>query len=736
MEDNIQFEIFIKPSHKKYYSSDSTWGIYSATLEDNSPNQEIIMEVDEMFREVSIVGSMPELEIGNTYIATVEEKTHKVYGKQYEVKTIYKKPYTTRDEQVMFFSTLLTSKQMQTILEAYPTGNLVEMFKEDKIDVSILKGIGDKTLNNIKEKIVENEKYQTAIVELTGKFGIPYKSVKRLSDKYGSPDTLLQKINENPYILTEVDGFGFKTVDEIALKMGVDKKSKNRIKSCIIYLLEVNGEEGHSWVKRTKLISEAIKLLKIKIADIEEILNDIDTSDKYIAGKKRVYLVKYLKYELTIALHIKRLLSEKVEYNISNIEEAIKEVEDAQGFEFTDEQIKAIHFAIKYNVLVVNGKAGTGKTSVIKGIVGVLNKVEGLEYGACALSGKASQRIQESTGLDASTMHRILGYNPNTGWAFDEFNQLGQDVLLLDEASMVNTMLFSKLVSAIKNCAKFIITGDIAQLEPIGVGNVLVDLLKSELVPKVELTIVHRQAQRSGILSCANRVREGKRFISECKTQRLGELKDLYMYPYNDKEKVLQTTLAIAKKYDGDIMDFQVLAPMKNRGDLSTKNLNNELQKIFNQDPEWVDKKRKLERKDCTFLEGDKVIINGNNYDKDCFNGTMGVIEHIDSEGEKGEIIIDFEGVGRLLFTKSEMNQIDLGYAITIHKSQGSQWKYVLLALDYASYVLLNRQSTYTAMTRAKDGLFMVVELKALQYSIDTDKSSERNTFLQELLVE
>jgi ATP-dependent exoDNAse (exonuclease V) alpha subunit len=173
---------------------------------------------------------------------------------------------------------------------------------------------------------------------------------------------------------------------------------------------------------------------------------------------------------------------------------------------------------------------------------------------------------------------------------------------------------------------------------------------------------------------------------------------------------------------------------MKNRGELSTQNLNNEMQKIFNADPSNVDKRRKIERKNVTFLEDDKVIINGNNYDKGVFNGTMGIIEFIDTAVQNGEIVINFDGVGRITFTKEEMNKIDLGYAITIHKSQGSQWKYVVMAIDYSSYVLLNRQSTYTGMTRAKENLFLVTELKALQYSIDTDKSSDRNTFLIDFL--
>ena len=238
-------------------------------------------------------------------------------------------------------------------------------------------------------------------------------------------------------------------------------------------------------------------------------------------------------------------------------------------------------------------------------------------------------------------------------------------------------------------------------------------------------------------------VREGKHFTSytNSKADRLGELKDLYTYPTQNGEKILKRIEKLATSYkdsNKDVLDFQVLVPMKNRGVLSTRNINNMLQEIFNQDPNFVDKRRKLEKtiggKKITFLEGDKVIINGNNYDKNVFNGTMGIIEYIDTANRDGEIVIDFEGVGRVSFTRNDMSSIDLGYAITIHKSQGSQWKYVVMAIDYGSYILLNRQSTYTAMTRAVEVLFFLFEPKALKHSINTDNSSERNTFLSELL--
>jgi RecD/TraA family predicted helicase len=509
--------------------------------------------------------------------------------------------------------------------------------------------------------------------------------------------------------------------------------------------LKEETDNGHCWIKFTTLINKAVKHLKIKAKEIEDILVQESSNNNYVVSGNMIYLKKCYDFELGIKNNVLRLLNSDKKYEVDDLDGIIKVVEDEQGFQFTGEQLKAINYAIKYNVTIINGKAGTGKTSVIKGVIKVLQKVEGLKYATCALSGKASQRIRESTGLDSYTIHRLFGYTPNFGWSFNELNNLDSDVIVLDEASMVNSELFYYVVRAIKDGAKLIIAGDIAQLEPIGVGNVLVDLLQSTLVPKADFTIVHRQARRSGILSNANKVREGRRFVPNnfYGHKRLGELEDLYMYSYKDGDSVFNRTINIAKKYklqDKDIMDFQIIAPMKSRGVNCTQNINNACQKIFNQNPDDIDDIKKIVRKSSTLTEGDKVIQNGNNYNRGIFNGTIGVIKYINLDVKNkygsliGEIVIDFEGVGEVRYERSEAAQLDLAYAITVHKSQGSQWKFVVFALDYSSYILLSRQLVYTGMTRASEALFMTVELKALQYSIQTDKSNERNTFLKDLL--
>lgn len=744
-------EVVVRVLKKRFYSEGNSFGIFEVYLTDdkiNHENSKLMSTNPKVGQMFIITGNMPVLETDRKYSAFLEEKNHPKFGLQYETKIIYEKLMSNREDQMVFLKTVLTPSQADTLLNAYKDTeiDIIELIKSDNIDLKLLHGIGAVKIENIKNKIIENEKYQKSIVELSRKYDLSYNVIVSLTNKYGSPELLLEKIEENPYILSELDGFGFKRVDEIALSMGVDKDSVERIESCIKYVLkEASSNEGHIWVKTNKVISEAIKLTGLRIAKIQEALKDI-TKEKYsninMVGD-RLFLLKNFMCEYEIHNNVKRLLDEtpKVSFNF-DFDKAVSMVENSQGFEFTEEQKVAIMKGIENNVIVINGKAGSGKTSVIKGVIEVLKmhheslmkenaSILELEYATCALSGKASQRIQESTGLKSATIHRLLGYNPRIGWMYDESNHMPYDVIVLDEASMVNSHLFLYLIRAVKSGAKLIITGDTAQLEPIGEGNVLVDLLKTKSIPSVELTIVHRQAQKSGILSNANKVRDGINFFKgqPVKFSKIGELKDLYMYPNKERENVLKRVLDIASKYSEDIMDFQILTPMKTKGELSTQNVNNKLQLIFNKDPEDVDELNKIVRKHSTLLEGDKVIINGNNYDKNVFNGTMGIIEYINSQGS-GEIIVDFEGIGRISFNKNDMSNIELGYAITIHKSQGSQWKYVVLAFDYSSYVLLNRQSAYTGMTRAILYLFFVFEIKALDYAIRTDNSSDRNTLL------
>ena len=427
-------EVTLNLDRKMFYKEESNFGIFSIKVLDIDDWDSIN---DNEY--ITIKGSMPDLERGATYIANLTPKDDPKYGMGYLVNTIYQKALSTKDEIKTFLETILTPRQAESIFNAYPDGNVLDLIKTNGVDHNLIHGVGEKTLATIKEKVIKYEKYQKAIVELSAKYSIPYNAIIKLTDRYGSPDLLIQKLETNPYILTNINGYGFLKADEIALKMGIEKTSEHRIKACILHILDEEANNGHCWMSVSTMINKSLKLLGVKVIDVREVLNDDSANEDYEVDGSVIYKKKYKHVEVELGKNIDRLLDIESQIRIDNIEEKIAKVEERQGFLFTEEQKKAIYLAVEKNVLVVVGKAGTGKTSVIKGIVEVLKSVEDLLYATCALSGKASQRIQESTGLNSSTIHRLLVSDKEGSFQHNQFNQLIHDVVILDEASMVNS---------------------------------------------------------------------------------------------------------------------------------------------------------------------------------------------------------------------------------------------------------------------------------------------------------
>jgi exodeoxyribonuclease V alpha subunit len=727
-------EIIVKLEKSYYYSDENSFGICLCSFAEETDDSSKIKASS--YGDFTLKGNMPYLEYGRKYKTKVKPKLDPKYGLGYEIQSIYELTTSTIEEQHSYLKTLLTKKQFDEMITVYPNEDILELIKEDKFDYKKVRGLGDKNYIKLKQKILENLQYKEAIIELSEKFGLTHNMIKKLCEHYKSPTILVQKVNENPYILAdEVNGIGFLRADQMAMSNGIEPTSFNRIRSCIYYLLNEKANDGHSFLYLEEILALSSKLLSLKKIYIEEAIEKVIEEDKYDirALGNKIALYNNYRTEKSIANHIERLLRNDVRFFVSDIDRKIEDVELEQGFPFTEEQKNAIYQAIEKNCLIVNGKAGTGKTSVLLGIMKVLMSANNdLSYSTCALSGKASLRIQESTKLNSSTIHRLLKYSPRLGFYHNEENPLESDIVVLDEASMVNIYLMESLVSSIKSGAKFICLGDTSQLEPIGCGNAFFDLIQSGAIPRVELTQVHRQAQKSGILTVANKIREGKQFVVKdtYKSRKLGELEDLYFYPFSKQEKVLDKVLEISKQYKGSILDYQVIVPMKSRGNLCTKELNKHLQEIFN--PKTSNTKF-LKRGEIEYREMDKLIQNGNNYEKDVLNGSIGIIEFVDTI--QNVLHVKFEGSDRLvLYSKDELKELDLAYSLTVHRTQGSQFKNVVFALDNSAYIMLSRQLSYTALTRAIDYCFLVCELDSIRKSIRIDKSTKRQTFLQELL--
>ena len=479
---------------------------------------------------------------------------------------------------------------------------------------------------------------------------------------------------------------------------------------------------------------------------IEELIEDNELIA--IKGGEVIVSKRYYSSERAVALELLRLADTTILKEIKNIDEIISKVEEEQGFEFNNEQRDAIGKVVNNNVIAITGSGGTGKSTIARGIVMAVGK---LNSAAISLSGKAGQRLSETTGLTGQTIHRFLGYNPNEGFKMNRDNQIDFDLVVLDEASMVDIGLFRRLLEAIPTGNKLVLLGDVHQLQAIGAGSVLLDIMNSGVILSEELTKIHRQAQKSGIITVANKVRKGERVIKSSfdGEEVVGELKDFkFIVQSNAKTSEDRITKdVILKEFtrhldNGEsISDIQVIVPMKSRGKASTQRLNKEMQEIYNP---YMDDESELittRFKDEYILRiGDKVICKKNNYktvgingdERPIFNGSMGIVKSIDKMTQS--LIIEFYNIGSVVIGKSIKGSIELAYAITIHSAQGSQWKNVIVGIDYSMYTMLNKELLYTAITRAEKYCTLVGENKAIGHAVRTSNLYTRQTLLKRFL--
>jgi exodeoxyribonuclease V alpha subunit len=720
---------------KLYYNGNGMFGVYSFEPTESTSTVEL-----NDWGNFVISGNTSELFVGKTYEMIIEPTRHPKYGDGYGFVEIKQKKPTTVEEQQAYLRAMLKEKQAEGIITKYPNHLILDMMKDDTLDYSDIKGIQKTTYEKIKKYLFAHLDIQEALVELR-ELNISFKAMKKLIDHFGDARVVVQKVKDNVYSLCSVNSFGFLKVDQYALNRGDDKTNRNRIIAAITYILEDEANSGHSWVSISSLTDKAKELLQIEIQHIHNAIDYIEEEESkdFYMDRDRIALFKNYYYEREIHKRLVEMMEKKSKTKVEDIDTRIQKLEKQSGFTYTDEQKEAIHKAVANNIFILNGKGGTGKSFTVKGILNVLSQYS---YACCALSGKAA-RILEDHGLLSMTAHRLLGVGANGSFNHKKGNPLPYDIIVLDEASMVNSYLFYSLLSAIKDDGKIIIVGDNGQLAPIGTGSVFEDILNAQRLPQQELTIVQRQAQKSGILSSANEIRDGHqingRYDYERKTY--GELKDFMLMPIQNKENIPEIVLDICERYkDRDVTEFQVLLGLKSRGELSVKKMNTSLQKIFNDTSKPFVKRGSYE-----YRHGDKVIQCGNNYeagdnnDISIFNGTLGKITKIEfdkGKKEKHKVWIQFEGVREeVCYEKDDLDQIELAYAITCHRSQGSTIKHVLFAFDYSSYMMLSRQFVYTGITRASKGCVVVCENSALHHAIKTNHSDSRRTFLYDWLV-
>lgn len=728
-------ELKAKVTKKLFYNSESSWGAFSFKPLEATNKVKL-----NQYENFVVSGNVQELFIDREYDLIITPSKHPKYGDGYTFVLVKEKKPETVSEQHAYIRAMLRESLAEEIIKRYPNEDILTLMKEDKFDYQSIHGMGEKTYQKTKNFLLLNLDIQEAMIELAD-LNITFKAMKKLIEHFGSASVVIEKVKENIYILCDAPGFGFLKVDSYALNRGDAKDNPNRIIAAIEYILEQEESNGHCWISEEILLKKAEELLKIDNKLIKERLNEEHgkKNSKLFFGENAIGLYKNYFYESKIKEKLIELQESKNKFSVSNIDERIFQVEKEMGVQYTDEQKEAIRLAVENQVFILNGRGGSGKTTTLRGILGVLKKYT---HACCALSGKAS-KVMASLGLNGMTIHRMLGGGVENQFEYNHNNPLPYDIIVLDEASMCSNFIMYSVITAVRNGSKLIILGDSGQLASIGAGAVFDDLVKSKKFPIKELKTIHRQAEKSGVLSIANQIRDGKQIINKGDYERkvFGELKDLIIFPVEDRTQIKDMVLRICQNYkdkNNDISDFQVITGLKNRGDISVKNLNIELQKIFNDIS-----KPFVKRGGYEYREGDIVIQCGNNYTAgeeeniSIFNGTMGKIVNIEFlKGNGHKIYIDFDGIDETIcYTTEELDQIELGYAISVHKSQGSTIKNVVFVFDYTSYMLLSKQFIYTGLTRTSNKCIMICELEALRHGIRIDHGNSRCTFLYDLLI-
>ncbi|AOW46278.1 recombinase RecD [Acetobacter ascendens] len=559
--------------------------------------------------------------------------------------------------------------------------------------------------------------------------GVGTSRAVRIFKTYGQD--AVQLISENPYRLAkDIRGIGFKTADQIARKMGIAPDAMIRVRAGISYALGKAMDEGHCGLPVGELLTSTAELLEVAAPLIETALAlELEAGDVVadsVGDTGCIFLTGLYRAEQSIAERLRACAIGCPPWPDIDAEKAMTWVEGKTGLALASSQQEAVRLALNSKVLVITGGPGVGKTTLVNAILKIVT-AKGTDVQLCAPTGRAAKRLSESTGLEGKTIHRLLETDPASGtFKRDDTNPLTCDLLVVDEASMVDVLLMRSLLRALPDSAALLIVGDVDQLPSVGPGQVLADIIGSGAVPVVRLTEVFRQAAQSRIITNAHRINEGR--MPELSAE---EGSDFYFVEAVEPEVGLRKLLAVVRdripaRFGLDpVRDVQVLCPM-NRGGLGARSLNIELQQALNP-PDEV----KVERFGWTYGPGDKVMQIANDYDRDVFNGDLGVIGRIDVE--EGELTVSFDGRD-VVYGFGELDELVLAYATTIHKSQGSEYPAVVIPLVTQHYAMLARNLLYTGVTRGRKLVVLVGQKKALAIAVRNQGGRRRWSKLREWL--
>ena len=676
---------------------------------------------------VTLTGSLLDVPVGSVLLVDGDWRVDPKYGQQFVAQS-----WTEVMPATLYgIEKYLGSGLVKGIGPAYARA-IVSRFGLETIDViendieRLLEvpRLGKKRMEKIRESWEKQKDIKEVMVFLQG-HGVSTAFAAKIYRKYEKES--IAKVKENPYQLADdIWGIGFKTADGIASKMGYEKNDPRRCRSGILYTLNELAEEGHVYAEPEQLVEAAVKLLEAEEAPVRQALTTMMEAKDVIADNDVIYLPPFYHAENGSAKRLHSLLSDNSLFNSDVAAEPEAEYGAKSGGIVYDEvQQAAIQKALDSKVMVLTGGPGTGKTTTTQGIIAAF-KARHMSILLAAPTGRAAKRMTEATGMEAKTIHRLLEYSPMDGYKRNEENPLEGDALIVDECSMIDILLFYNLMKAIPSNMRLILVGDIDQLPSVGAGNVLRDIIDSRQIPVVRLTRIFRQAQSSRIVMNAHAINAGQ--FPNIKN---GLDTDFFFINQEDADEMVKLIIGLVrdrlpKKYGFPPKEIQVLTPMQ-RGTVGAGNLNIELQNALN--PTGPS----LARSGYTFRQGDKVMQIRNNYDKNVFNGDIGYITAVDTNDRTLTVTFD----NRLVeYDITELDEIVLAYAITIHKSQGSEFPVVVMPVTMKHFVMLQRNLIYTGITRAKKICVLVGTTKALAYAIRNQTVSKRNTKLKERLNE
>ena len=702
-------------------------GLVERVVFHNEENGYCILKIvpDGKTGTASLIGKAPRVVAGEEFEARGIWEPNRDFGPQFKANELKLK----RPDSLGGMERYLGSGLIEGIGEKYAK-RIVEKFGPKIFDIieneskrlEEVEGVGKKRRLEIRESWMKQKAIHSIMLFLH-QHGISTSRALRIYKTYG--DQAQAVLKENPYRLAQdIRGIGFKTADDIAYRLGVANDAPERLKAGLLHVLETAAQNGHCCFPEAKIAEKAIELLGASNELLQAQIKQLIESDQIERYGEFLYLPHLRAAEQSIATSVKVLAASPAAYPSIDEDAALAWVMKKTGKELAESQQRAVREALRQRMLIITGGPGVGKTTILRSILLILQSKQ-VKLVLTAPTGRAAKRLSESTGLEAKTLHRLLEYQGEGGWGRHRGKPLVGDLFVVDEASMIDAPLMAQFLSALPTGAHLLIVGDADQLPSVGPGMVLHDLISSGASPCVKLTEIFRQAASSRIITSAHAINRGQ--VPDLKPI---SRSDFFFLEASEPEEIRDLIVQLAHtrlpaKYGFDpIADIQVLTPM-NRNLLGTESLNHSLQLVLNPPNEL---KFEIERFQNTFRVGDKVIQTHNNYDKQVFNGDIGHITAIDDDPVK--LHVRFDAKRTVEYEPGDLDELQPAYALTIHKSQGSEFPCVIIPVSTQHYALLERSLIYTAITRAKKLCILVGDQQALSIAVNKQESRKRFTGL------